>query len=152
MLEFRELFSKAKHIAVITGAGVSAESGVPTFRGENEKWRKWLSQVFNAQEDFMGPVLLGSLHSKRLRRGTVFPNLQERFDWTETRNVSFLCAGPGNSGGLLSKPVAGLGVLPIQEGRGFEQEAQRRPSGHSGVRGPAEEAGALGGRHHAVHR
>lgn len=45
MLEFREFFSKAKHIAIITGAGVSAESGVPTFRGENEKWRKWLSQV-----------------------------------------------------------------------------------------------------------
>lgn len=45
MLEFRDLFAKAKHIAIITGAGVSAESGVPTFRGENEKWRKWLSQV-----------------------------------------------------------------------------------------------------------
>lgn len=47
MSEFREVFSKAKHIAIITGAGVSAESGVPTFRGENEKWRKWLSQVFS---------------------------------------------------------------------------------------------------------
>lgn len=45
MSEFRKLFSKAKHIAIITGAGVSAESGVPTFRGENEKWRKWQSQV-----------------------------------------------------------------------------------------------------------
>lgn len=49
MLEFREIFSKAKHIAIITGAGVSAESGVPTFRGENEKWRKWLSQVLEKQ-------------------------------------------------------------------------------------------------------
>lgn len=45
MSEFRELFSKAKHIAIITGAGVSAESGVPTFRGANETWRKWKSQV-----------------------------------------------------------------------------------------------------------
>lgn len=45
MSEFREIFSKAKHIAIITGAGVSAESGVPTFRGENEMWRKWKSQV-----------------------------------------------------------------------------------------------------------
>lgn len=53
MLEFRELFSKAKHIAVITGAGVSAESGVPTFRGENEKWRKWLSQVLKTHVDFI---------------------------------------------------------------------------------------------------
>lgn len=45
MSEFRQIFSQAKHIAIITGAGVSAESGVPTFRGENEKWRKWQSQV-----------------------------------------------------------------------------------------------------------
>lgn len=50
MVEFREIFSKAKHIAIITGAGVSAESGVPTFRGENEKWRKWLSQVLEKQK------------------------------------------------------------------------------------------------------
>uniref|UniRef100_A0A673I1K9 NAD-dependent protein deacylase sirtuin-5, mitochondrial-like n=1 Tax=Sinocyclocheilus rhinocerous TaxID=307959 RepID=A0A673I1K9_9TELE len=32
LTEFREHFAKAKHIAIITGAGVSAESGVPTFR------------------------------------------------------------------------------------------------------------------------
>lgn len=49
MSEFRKLFSKAKHIAIITGAGVSAESGVPTFRGENEKWRKWQSQVISSK-------------------------------------------------------------------------------------------------------
>lgn len=47
MSEFRKVFSKARHIAIITGAGVSAESGVPTFRGENEKWRKWQSQVIS---------------------------------------------------------------------------------------------------------
>ncbi|XP_030606837.1 NAD-dependent protein deacylase sirtuin-5, mitochondrial-like isoform X1 [Archocentrus centrarchus] len=49
---FREVFSKAKHIAIITGAGVSAESGVPTFRGKNEKWRRWLSQDLATPEAF----------------------------------------------------------------------------------------------------
>lgn len=49
MTEFRKVFSKAKHIAIITGAGVSAESGLPTFRGENEKWRKWKSQVITGK-------------------------------------------------------------------------------------------------------
>ncbi|XP_071774512.2 NAD-dependent protein deacylase sirtuin-5, mitochondrial [Centroberyx gerrardi] len=41
---FREIFSKAKHVAIITGAGVSAESGVPTFRGAGGYWRKWQAQ------------------------------------------------------------------------------------------------------------
>ncbi|XP_029970175.1 NAD-dependent protein deacylase sirtuin-5, mitochondrial-like [Salarias fasciatus] len=52
MAEFRKVFSKAKHIAIITGAGVSAESGVPTFRGEHEKWRKWMSQDLATPEAF----------------------------------------------------------------------------------------------------
>lgn len=41
MAAFREDFAKAKHIVVLTGAGVSAESGVPTFRGAGGFWRKW---------------------------------------------------------------------------------------------------------------
>lgn len=32
MKTFREIFSKAKNIVVLSGAGMSAESGVPTFR------------------------------------------------------------------------------------------------------------------------
>lgn len=45
LAEFREVFSKAKHIAIITGAGVSAESGLPTFRAASGHWRKWKTQV-----------------------------------------------------------------------------------------------------------
>jgi NAD-dependent deacetylase sirtuin 5 len=45
MSDFREDFAKAKHIVVLTGAGVSAESGVPTFRGVGGYWRKWQAQV-----------------------------------------------------------------------------------------------------------
>ena len=42
---FREEFAKSKHLVVLTGAGVSAESGVPTFRGAGGFWRKWQAQV-----------------------------------------------------------------------------------------------------------
>lgn len=42
---FRKDFAKAKHIVILTGAGVSAESGVPTFRGAGGYWRKWQAQV-----------------------------------------------------------------------------------------------------------
>lgn len=41
MAAFREKFVKAKHLVVLTGAGISAESGVPTFRGSGGFWRKW---------------------------------------------------------------------------------------------------------------
>jgi NAD-dependent deacetylase len=34
----REALQKAEGVAVLTGAGVSAESGVPTFRGADGLW------------------------------------------------------------------------------------------------------------------
>lgn len=46
MAAFREEF--AKHVLVLTGAGVSAESGVPTFRGAGGYWRRWQAQVGKA--------------------------------------------------------------------------------------------------------
>ena len=45
MAAFREAFAKSKHIVVLTGAGVSAESGVPTFRGAGGLWRQYRAQV-----------------------------------------------------------------------------------------------------------
>ncbi|XP_069469646.1 NAD-dependent protein deacylase sirtuin-5, mitochondrial [Ambystoma mexicanum] len=52
MADFREAFAKAKHIAIITGSGVSAESGVPTFRGPGGLWRKWQAQQLATPEAF----------------------------------------------------------------------------------------------------
>ncbi|MDI3498512.1 NAD-dependent protein deacylase Cob2 [Archaeoglobus sp.] len=36
-----EILAKSKHAVVFTGAGISAESGIPTFRGEDGLWRKY---------------------------------------------------------------------------------------------------------------
>lgn len=44
MAKFREIYKKAKHVVALTGAGVSAESGVPTFRGAGGFWRTWQAQ------------------------------------------------------------------------------------------------------------
>ena len=37
----RKIVQKAKHVVILTGAGVSAESGVPTFRGAGGLWRTY---------------------------------------------------------------------------------------------------------------
>ena len=37
----RDALRKAERIAALTGAGISAESGVPTFRGADGLWRKY---------------------------------------------------------------------------------------------------------------
>ncbi|XP_067308406.1 NAD-dependent protein deacylase sirtuin-5, mitochondrial isoform X1 [Pseudorasbora parva] len=52
MAEFREVFSKARQIAIITGAGVSAESGVPTIRGAEGRWRTWKTQDLATPQSF----------------------------------------------------------------------------------------------------
>ncbi|KAF8072976.1 sirt5 [Scenedesmus sp. PABB004] len=39
--QVRALLSAARSVVVLTGAGVSAESGIPTFRGEGGWWRKY---------------------------------------------------------------------------------------------------------------
>ncbi|XP_057697986.1 NAD-dependent protein deacylase sirtuin-5, mitochondrial [Corythoichthys intestinalis] len=49
---FREHFSKASNVVILTGAGVSAESGVPTFRGAGGYWRKWQAQDLATPEAF----------------------------------------------------------------------------------------------------
>ena len=41
LAQARRLLAKASHVLVLTGAGVSAESGVPTFRGEAGLWRNF---------------------------------------------------------------------------------------------------------------
>lgn len=38
--ELRDRLWRAKRVAVLTGAGISAESGVPTFRGDGGLWKR----------------------------------------------------------------------------------------------------------------
>lgn len=47
MAAFRTVFQKSKHVVALTGAGISAESGIPTFRGAGGLWRKYNAQVWH---------------------------------------------------------------------------------------------------------
>lgn len=44
MDEFIEKARAARRVAVISGAGVSSESGIPTFRGEGGLWRRYRAE------------------------------------------------------------------------------------------------------------
>jgi NAD-dependent deacetylase len=39
--KLKKMIADARHFVVFTGAGISAESGIPTYRGENGLWHKY---------------------------------------------------------------------------------------------------------------
>jgi NAD-dependent deacetylase len=48
----RERVAAARHVAVLTGAGMSAESGVPTFRGPDGLWRNYRAEDLATPQAF----------------------------------------------------------------------------------------------------
>jgi NAD-dependent protein deacetylase/lipoamidase len=48
----RDLLTGASRIAVLTGAGISAESGIPTFRGSGGLWRQFRAEDLATPEAF----------------------------------------------------------------------------------------------------
>jgi NAD-dependent deacetylase len=50
--EARALLEGARRVCVLTGAGVSAESGVPTFRGEEGLWKSYRAEELATPQAF----------------------------------------------------------------------------------------------------
>ncbi len=70
--ELREKLRGAERIAVLTGAGISAESGVPTFRGEGGLWRQYRAMDLATPEAFLrDPKLVWEFYG--WRRETLVP-------------------------------------------------------------------------------
>ncbi len=72
----REKLRRAKHVAVLTGAGISAESGVPTFRGEGGLWKKFRAVDLATPEAFSrDPKLVWEFYNwRRELIGPLSPN------------------------------------------------------------------------------
>lgn len=63
---FREIFKNARRVVALTGAGISAESGVPTFRGSGGLWRKYRAQDLATPTAFSAtPALVWEFYSYR---------------------------------------------------------------------------------------
>jgi NAD-dependent deacetylase len=103
-----DLLRKAKTVAVLTGAGISAESGVPTFRGKDGLWKRFRAEDLATPEAFArDPKLVWEWY--RWRRGLmrdVAPNpghstlarWETRFDRLDiiTQNIDGLHAKAGS--------------------------------------------------------
>ncbi|MFW6160104.1 MAG: SIR2 family NAD-dependent protein deacylase [Acidobacteriota bacterium] len=51
--------SQVNKVTVLTGAGISAESGIPTFRGENGLWKKYRAEELATPQAFISnPALV----------------------------------------------------------------------------------------------
>src|SRR5687767_9658176 len=71
----RQLLREGGRIAVLTGAGISAESGIPTFRGVGGLWRNFRPEELATPEAFArDPKLV--------------------WEWYDSRRVSIAAAEP----------------------------------------------------------
>eukprot|EP00249_Psilotum_nudum_P003629 c17095_g1_i1 orf=338-1273(-) len=77
LAEFSSVLSKASKVTVLTGAGISAESGIPTFRGAGGLWRTWSAMELATPEAFAAdPSLVWEFyHYRRLVVSKSMPNL-----------------------------------------------------------------------------
>lgn len=48
----RAILERAERVVVLTGAGISADSGVPTFRGPEGLWKRWRPEQLATPEAF----------------------------------------------------------------------------------------------------
>ena len=62
-----KIIKEAKHLTALTGAGVSAESGIPTFRGKNGLWNKFRPEELATPEAFArNPELVWKWYAWRM--------------------------------------------------------------------------------------
>lgn len=64
--DFLSTLACAQHVAVLTGAGISAESGVPTFRDKEGLWQKFKPEELASMDGFLrNPDLVWEWYQSR---------------------------------------------------------------------------------------
>jgi len=108
ILEVKVRLAAARSVAVLTGAGISADSGVPTFRGANGLWRNFRAEDLATPEAFeRDPRLVWEWYDwRRELIATKKPNqahdavaaMERRFSrfWLITQNVDGLHRDAGS--------------------------------------------------------
>ncbi|MGB5053169.1 MAG: NAD-dependent deacylase [Nitrospirales bacterium] len=108
ILDVRDRITKARSVTVLTGAGISADSGVPTFRGPEGLWKNYRPEELASPEAFArDPKLVWEWYNwRRELVATKHPNaahetlveLERRIEhfWLITQNVDGLHALAGS--------------------------------------------------------
>lgn len=88
----RQALMKAERVAVLTGAGISAESGVPTFRGADGLWRHHdVTQLATPEAFSRDPKLVWEFYNwrRRLLSGLTFNPAHKALVEIESRTPRF---------------------------------------------------------------
>ena len=108
LIEVKARLARAKSVTVLTGAGISADSGVPTFRGADGLWRNFRAEELATPEAFeRDPRLVWEWYNwRRELLATKKANpahetvarMEERFHqfWLITQNVDGLHRDAGS--------------------------------------------------------
>ena len=125
----RRHLASAKNVTVLTGAGISADSGVPTFRGADGLWRTYRAEDLATPEAFArNPRLVWEWYNwRRELIATKLPNpahhgiveLERRYEhfWLITQNVDGLHRAAGSQrlseihGNIWKVRCTGCGVI-----------------------------------------
>lgn len=104
--KFAGLLGAARKIAILTGAGVSAESGVPTFRASSGLWRKYDPEMLATPQAFArDPALVWEFyHYRREVAGAAKPNAAHFALAAFQRR----CAAEGRAVDVITQNVDGL--------------------------------------------
>ncbi|KAJ7063509.1 DHS-like NAD/FAD-binding domain-containing protein [Mycena amicta] len=178
MAEFKRVLSSAKHIVAICGAGLSAASGIPTFRGAGGMWRKYDAMSLATPEAFdENPSLVWQFyHYRREKASQAEPNAAHialaKFSIPAIRSNT----APGSSFAIITQNVDGLSVKamdhvfkeykkdnkdanasknsPLLEmhGRLFDVKCTSNFCGHIEYDTTSPICAALGGTEHSVER
>ncbi len=107
ILDVRDRIRQAKSVTVLTGAGISADSGVPTFRGPDGLWKnfrpeelaspdafdrdpKLVWEWYNWRRELLATKIPNPAHEALVKLEALIPNF-----WVITQNVDGLHAAAG---------------------------------------------------------
>ncbi|XP_065206361.1 NAD-dependent protein deacylase-like isoform X2 [Planococcus citri] len=105
---FKGYLKTHSNILVLTGAGISAESGIPTFRGVDGMWRKYpITEVANPAAFRKRPSLVWEFYS--YRRGVAL-NAKPNKAHYMLAEVQKRCAEEGRNLNVVTQNVDGLHI------------------------------------------